>query len=369
MQTIKGLIYTEDFKFKPGCVRIEGEKILSVDLLDESDLSKEEKETLVLPGLVDVHFHGAMGQDFSDGTVEAIKTIEAYENSQGITSICPATMTLPMDEIKNVFKAVGEYRPDSLIGIHLEGPFISKAKKGAQKEENIIPPSVELLKELQECAGGLIKLVSIAPEVDDAIDCIRELKSEFHFSLAHTDADYDTAVKAFEAGADHVTHLYNAMNQPTHRSPGVVGAAADDSKVYAELICDGIHIHPCTVRNTFRLFGADRMVLISDSMRAVGMPDGQYTLGGQDVTVRGNLATLCDGTIAGSVTNLYDCMRKAVKMGLPMEQAVRAATYNPAASIGALDTVGSLKPGKLANLVIADKDLRRKGVIIKGKEI
>ena len=369
MQTIKGLIYTENFEFKPGCVKTEGEKILSVDMLDESELSKEEKETLVLPGLVDVHFHGAMGQDFSDGTVEAIKTIEAYENSRGITSICPATMTLPIDEIKNVFRAVGEYRPDSLIGIHLEGPFISKAKKGAQKEENIIPPSVELLKKLQECAGGLIKIVSIAPEVDGAIDCIHALGSEFHFSLAHTDADYDTAVKAFEAGADHVTHLYNAMNQPTHRSPGVVGAAADDSKVYAELICDGIHIHPCTVRNTFRLFGADRMVLISDSMRAVGMPDGQYTLGGQDVTVRGNLATLCDGTIAGSVTNLYDCMRKAVKMGIPMEQAVRAATYNPAASIGALDTVGSLKHSKLANLVIADKDLRRKGVILKGKEI
>ena len=369
MQTIKGLIYTENFEFKPGCVKTEGEKILSVDMLDESELSKEEKETLVLPGLVDVHFHGAMGQDFSDGTVEAIKTIEAYENSRGITSICPATMTLPIDEIKNVFRAVGEYRPDSLIGIHLEGPFISKAKKGAQKEENIIPPSVELLKELQECACGLIKIVSIAPEVDGAIDCIRMHGSEFHFSLAHTDADYDTAVKAFEAGADHVTHLYNAMNQPTHRCPGVVGAAADYGKVYAELICDGIHIHPCTVRNTFRLFGADRMVLISDSMRAVGMPDGQYTLGGQDVTVRGNLATLCDGTIAGSVTNLYGCMCKAVEMGIPMEQAVKAATYNPAASIGALDTVGSLKPGKLANIVIADKDLRRKGVILKGCNI
>ncbi len=366
---IKGFIYTENFEFKPGCVGIDGEKILSVDLLDEEDLNKEEKETLVFPGLVDVHFHGAMGQDFSDGTVEAVKTIEAYENSHGITSICPATMTLPLNEIKNVFRAVGEYRPDSLVGIHLEGPFISKAKKGAQKEENILPPSVTLLKELNECAGGLIKLVSIAPEAEGAIDCIHTLKDEFHFSLAHTDADYDTAVKAFEAGADHVTHLYNAMNQPTHRCPGVVGAAADDRKVYAELICDGIHIHPCTVRNTFRLFGADRIVLISDSMRAVGMPDGQYTLGGQEVTVRGNLATLSDGTIAGSVTNLYDCMRKAVKMGIPVEQAVRAATFNPAASIGTLNTVGSLKPGKYANIVIADKDLRRKEVILKGKRV
>lgn len=223
-----------------------------------------------------------------------------------------------------------------------------------------------MLKELQKCAKGLVKLVSIAPETEGAIDCIRELGKEFHFSIAHTMSDYDTAVKAIQAGAKHITHLYNAMPVPTHREPAVVGAAADDPEVMPELICDGIHIHPCMVRNTFRLFGAHRMILISDSMRAVGMEDGQYTLGGQDVTVRGALATLADGTIAGSATNLYDCMCKAVEMGIPKEQAIRAATINPAVSIGVGNKVGSLEAGKYANIVIADKELHRRQVILKG---
>lgn len=366
IKEIKGLIYTTEYEFRPGRIRIDGDRIAGVDYCTEGELSEAERETLVLPGLVDVHFHGAAGYDFCDGTGEAFRAIEAYENSHGITSICPATMTLPVEQLKQILTEVSEYKPDSLVGVHLEGPFINKAKKGAQKEEYVIPPSTEVLKELQKCAKGLVKLVSIAPETEGAIDCIRELGNEFHFSIAHTMSDYDTAVKAIQAGAKHITHLYNAMPVPTHREPAVVGAAADDPEVMPELICDGIHIHPCMVRNTFRLFGAHRMILISDSMRAVGMEDGQYTLGGQDVTVRGPLATLADGTIAGSATNLYDCMRKAVEMGVPKEQAIRAATINPAVSIGAESMIGSLEAGKYANIVIADMALNRRQVILKG---
>lgn len=334
IKEVKGLLYTVEYEFRPGRLCIEGERIAEVDFCTEGELSIAEREALVLPGLVDVHFYGAAVYDFCDGTVEAYRAIETYENSHGITSICPATMTLPVEQLKQILTEVSENKPDSLLGVHLEGPFINKAKKGAQKEEYVIPPSTEVLKELQKCAKGLVKLVSIAPETEGAIDCIRELGNEFYFSIAHTMSDYDTAVKAIQAGAKHITHLYNAMPVPTHREPAVVGAAADDPEVMAELICDGIHIHPCMVRNTFHLFGAHRMILISDSMRAVGMEDGQYTLGGQDVTVRGPLATLADGTIAGSATNLYDCMRKAVEMGVPKEQAIRAATINPAVSIG-----------------------------------
>lgn len=363
---VRGLIYTVDYEFRPGRIRIEGDRIAEVTFCTEGELSEAERDALVLPGLVDVHFHGAAGYDFCDGTKEAFHAIETYENRHGITSICPATMTLPVEEVKRILTEVSEDRPDSLVGVHLEGPFINKAKKGAQKEEYVIPPSVEVLKELQKCAEGLVKLVSIAPETEGAIDCIRELGKEFHFSIAHTMSDYDTAVKAIQAGAKHITHLYNAMPVPTHREPAVVGAAADDPDVMPELICDGIHIHPCMVRNTFRLFGAHRMILISDSMRAVGMEDGQYTLGGQEVTVRGALATLADGTIAGSATNLYDCMCKAVEMGIPKEQAIRAATINPAVSIGASDEVGSLEAGKYANIVIANKELHRRQVILKG---
>ena len=366
IKEVKGLLYTVEYEFRPGRLCIEGERIAEVDFCTEGELSIAEREALVLPGLVDVHFHGAAGYDFCDGTQEAYRAIEAYENSHGITSICPATMTLPVEQLKQILTEVSENKQDSLVGVHLEGPFINKAKKGAQKEEYVIPPSTEVLKELQKCAKGLVKLVSIAPETEEAIDCIRELGNEFHFSIAHTMLDYDTTVKAIQAGAKHITHLYNAMPVPTHREPAVVGAAADDPEVMPELICDGIHIHPCMVRNTFRLFGAHRMILISDSMRAVGMEDGQYTLGGQDVTVRGPLATLADGTIAGSATNLYDCMRKAVEMGVPKEQAIRAATINPAVSIGVQDEVGSLEAGKYANIVIADKELHRRQVILKG---
>ena len=368
IKEVKGLLYTVDYEFRPGRLCIEGDRIAEVDFCTEGELSEAERETLVLPGLVDVHFHGAAGYDFCDGTQEAYRAIEAYENSHGITSICPATMTLPVEQLKQILTEVSENKPDSLAGIHLEGPFINKAKKGARKEEYVIPPSTEVLKELQKCAKGLVKLVSIAPETEGAIDCIRELGNEFYFSIAHTMSDYDTSVKAIQAGAKHITHLYNAMPVPTHREPAVVGAA-DDPEVMPELICDGIHIHPCMVRNTFRLFGAHRMILISDSMRAVGMKDGKYTLGGQNVTVSGPLATLADGTIAGSATNLYDCMRKAVEMGVPKEQAIRAATINPAVSIGVRDEIGSLEAGKYANIVIADTVLNRRQVILKGVSI
>ena len=370
IKEVKGLLYTADYEFRPGRIRIEGDRIAEVDFCTKGELSEAERGMLVLPGLVDIHFHGAAGYDFCDGTQEAYRAIEAYENNHGITSICPATMTLPVEQLKQILTEVSEDKPDSLVGVHLEGPFINKAKKGAQKEEYVIPPNAEVLKELQKCAKGLVKLVSIAPETEGAIDCIRELGKEFHFSIAHTMSDYDTAVKAIQAGAKHITHLYNAMPIPTHREPAVVGAAADDPEVMPELICDGIHIDASAVRVVFSLFGAERMILISDSMMATGMEDGAYSLGGLPVTVRGNLATLEDGTIAGSATNLMDCMRKAVSMGIPLETAVRAATYNPARAIGAADVCGSITAGHRGDCVLLSKDdLSTKKVIFGGKVV
>ena len=369
MTTFKGMIYTKECKFLPGMISIEDEMITEVQLCDISDLTAEQQEQYLIPGLVDVHFHGAAGYDFCDGSKEAYRAIEGYENRHGITSICPATMTLPTEEIRKIVYTVAESNLQSLRGIHLEGPFISKEKKGAQKADYIIQADVELLKGLQKQANGLIKLVSIAPETQGAIACIEELKEDFHFSIAHTMADYETACKAFEAGADHVTHLYNAMPTATHREPSVLGAAADNEKIMVELICDGVHIHPSVVRNTFRMFGEDRVILISDSMRATGMDDGNYTLGGQDVIVKGALATLADGTIAGSVTNLYDCMKKAISMGISKEAAIKAATINPARSIGIDNVVGSIEAGKRADIVFVDKDLNREIVMLGGNMI
>lgn len=388
MFTIKGMVYTKECVFTPGVLEIEDDVIRNVSVCGVNELTQEEQKNYLIPGLVDVHFHGAAGYDFCDGTKEAHRAIEDYENRHGITSICPATMTLPIGELKEIVKNAArmkgisqdiemnmhsstekQYMSElkSLRGIHLEGPFISKEKKGAQKEDHIIPADAVILQDLQECANGLIKIVSIAPETEGAIECIAGLKDEFCFSIAHTTSDYETACKAIKAGARHVTHLYNAMPVANHREPSVLGAAADYSNVDVELICDGIHVHPSVVRNTFRIFGDDRVVLISDSMRATGMDDGNYTLGGQDVIVKGALATLADGTIAGSVTNLYDCMKKAVEMGISRESAIKAATINPARSIGIDAVVGSLEKGKMADVLVVDEELNLQRVILGGK--
>ena len=368
MLTLKGNVFPKDCVFEPGIISIEDDMIVDVQLCDKAELSQAEAKNYYIPGLVDVHFHGAAGYDFCDGTKEAYRAIEEYENAHGITTICPATMTLPADELCNIVKTAADCRLASLRGIHLEGPFISGEKKGAQKEDHIIAADAALIGRLDELSGGLVKLISIAPETEGAIDCINRLSPKYHFSIAHTTADYETACRAIEAGADHVTHLYNAMPVSTHRAPSVLGAAADHDSVYVELICDGIHVHPSIVRNTFRIFTDDRVVLISDSMRATGMPDGEYTLGGQDVIVKGALATLRDGTIAGSATNLYDCMMTAVAMGIPPESAIKAATINPAKSIGIDNIVGSIEPGKRADILCLDP-AGMKRVIFGGQEL
>lgn len=327
----------------------------------------------LIPGLVDVHFHGCAGYDFSDGTKEALDTIGAYELRNGITSICPASMTLAKETLLGICENAYEYTKANqegarLCGIHLEGPFISMEKKGAQNPEFIQKPDVETFRALQEAAHGLVRLITIAPEVEGAESFIRELAGEVHISVGHTTSDYQTALQAFLLGADHVTHTYNAMPGFTHRAPGVLGAAFDAKHVMPELICDGIHIDPSVVRATFCLFGKERMILISDSMMATGMKDGDYSLGGLPVTVKGNLATLADGTIAGSATNLMDCMRTAVKMGIPFETAVRAATYNPAKSIGVDDMCGSIEVGKYGDCVLLSKeDLATQKVIFGGQ--
>lgn len=369
IKEIKGNIYTSDHIFAPGIITIENDIILSVESCAVSEMTREEESRYLLPGLVDIHFHGCAGYDFCDGTKEALRAMEAYENRHGITSFCPATMTLPADEIAHICSAAANAGIKCLRGIYLEGPFISKEKKGAQNVAFIKSPDLELLDMLQERAGGLIKIVAIAPETEGAMECIRKGSNRYRFSIAHTCADYETALEAMKAGACHVTHLYNAMSPFSHREPGVIGAAVDDVKTEVELICDGVHVHPSMVRSTFKLFGDSRVILVSDSMQAAGMEDGMYTLGGQDVSVKGNRAVLKDGTIAGSVTNLYDCMVTAIDMGIPKESAVRAATYNPAKAIGIDNEYGSLEAGKKADILVTDLSFHLQEVILAGKSL
>lgn len=367
-------IFTEENKFEKGEIYIEN-GLFAKNTTDDEVIDGE--GAYAVPGFVDIHFHGCMGYDFCDNSKQAIEEIAKYEASVGVTAICPATMTLPVDELADILATAAEYSKEEhdgadLIGINMEGPFISKVKKGAQDERNIIPCSEAVCERFIEASEGLVKFVGVAPEdSENSIEFIEHMKNKVNLSLAHTNAPYDIAKKAFDAGANHAVHLYNAMPAFTHREPGVVGAVYDSKHVMAEIICDGIHIHPSAVRATFEMMGGDRMILISDSMRAAGMPDGRYTLGGLDVDVVGNRATLVsDGALAGSVTNLADCMRVAVKqMNIPLETAIAAATANPAKSIGAYDEYGSISIGKKANVVLLNEDLSLKAVIKDGKKI
>ena len=362
-------VFTEEKKFIDGTIAIKDGLFTGESLQDDVVIDGE--GCYAIPGLVDVHFHGCVGHDFCDGTAEAIEKIAEYEASQGITTIVPATMTLSEEELLQIMSNAAAYENKKgavLAGINMEGPFISEAKKGAQAATFIRKPDIAMFRELQKAAGGLIKLVDIAPEEDGAMEFIRELKDEVHISFAHTTAEYETAKKGYDLGACHATHLYNAMPPLNHREPGVIGAARDSEHVRVELICDGVHIHPSVVRATFEMFGDDRVVMISDSMRATGLKDGVYTLGGQDVKVVGKLATLIsDGAIAGSATNLMDCVRVAVlDMGIPLTSAVACATMNPAKSVGLYDKYGSITEGKAGNVVLLNKDLSLNKVIING---
>ena len=362
-------VFTENKTFEQGDIVIEDG--MFKETASNNDEVIDGEGCYAIPGLIDVHFHGCVGHDFCDGTEEAIREIAKYELSQGITTMVPATMTLSEEELLKISTTAGNYKSEEgavLAGINMEGPFISIHKKGAQAGTYIVNPNIEMFRRLQNAANGLFRLVDIAPETDGAMEFIKELKDEVHISFAHTISDYDTAKKGYDLGADHATHLYNAMPVFSHRAPGVIGAAHDSKHVMVELIADGVHIHPSVVRTTFDMFGDDRVVLISDSMRATGLEDGEYTLGGQAVKVRGNVATLVEGgALAGSVTNLMDCVRVAVqKMDIKLESAIAAATINPAKSVGLDDKYGSIKPGKVGNVVLLNKDLTLKKVILNG---
>lgn len=367
-------IYTEKFRFEQGAFGVEDGKFVNV-LGEAAPDAVDLEGTCVLPGLIDVHSHGNSGADFSDGNEAGLEKMARYYAASGITSFAPASMTLPYETLSAAFATARRFVDRKvegaavLRGIQMEGPFFSEKKKGAQNGAYLREPDFAAFEKLQKDCGGLVKIVDVAPELPGAAAFIAKAKELCTVSIAHTDADYAAAAAGIAAGVTHLTHLYNAMPAIHHRKPGVIGAAAEAEQVSAELICDGQHVHPSAVRLAFRLFGPARMVLISDSLRCCGMPDGEYELGGQQVFLKEGVARLADGTIAGSATNLYDCMRLAVSFGIPREDAIRAATYNPARQIGALDAVGSIANGKVADFVLCDEALERKAVYLAGRAL
>jgi len=375
--TVKnGIVFCADGVFRKKDIRIENGLIAEVG----ENLQKNEREDVdasgyyVIPGLVDIHIHGAAGADFCDGTTEAIQKIARYLLSCGVTSFLGTTMSLPENRLIDICKTARSFinarNPSQSVlrGINLEGPFLSREKKGAQNAAYIVKPDFSLYMRLYEASGEAIKIVAVAPEAEGGAEFIKEAASLGSVSLAHSSADYDTAVNAFLSGADHVTHLFNCMSPFNHREPGIIGAAFN-SGAYVELISDGVHLHPAVVKAVFKLFGDNKVCLISDSMRACGLPEGRYDLGGQEVTVTGRTASIENESLAGSVTDLADCLRYAVEFGVPLAGAVKAATINPAKSAGLDAEIGSLTVGKQADILLLGKDLVLTEVIFGGTRI
>lgn len=369
-------IFCSDFQFHTGAFEVTADGKFGAVLpdcvpADAIDLNG----ATVIPGLCDVHNHGNSGQDFSDGDYHGLVKMAAYLARQGVTSFAPASMTLPYDVLEKAFAAgrkLADTQPEGcsrLMGIQMEGPYFSEKKKGAQNGAYLKKPDFEGFRKLYEGCGGLVRIVDLAPELPGSKEFIEKASKLCTVSVAHTDAPYDDAKMAFDAGATHLTHVYNAMPGIHHRNPGVIPAAVENENVRAEIICDGLHIHPAAVRLMFKAFGADRMIIISDALRCCGMPDGEYELGGQQVFLQGGIAKLADGTIAGSATNLFECMRRAISFGIPEEDAIRAASYNPACALGVQDKIGSIEPGKLADFVVCNSDYNEKAVYIGGKAI
>ncbi len=370
-QIRNAFVYLSDFKFHKGHLTLEGERILRFGTAkEEVDEIINADGTYVIPGLIDIHFHGCNGADLCDGTQESIKKMVQYERINGITTICPSTMTLPVKQLMKIANAVKTFRrnnPDELAGFHLEGPFINSQKGGAQEIKACQKPDVTLFHQIQEASGNAIKHVTIAPELEGAEEFIRKVSKNTRVSIGHSKANYKQALESFHAGASQVTHLYNAMETWSHREPGIPGACLDAKDVFIELICDGNHLHPSVIRSAWKQFGSDRIVLISDSTMATGLPDGEYTLGGTKVYCNAKRVTTKDEVLAGSASNLMDCLtyvHKSVQISL--EEAVKCATINPAKILNLDEDYGSLNNGKYANIVILGSDMRLQGVIYKG---
>ncbi len=351
-----------------------GEKIVSVGDSEGYDTAEElnAEGDLLIPGLIDLHIHGYLGSDATDGDAEGIENISRGILKNGVTAYLPTTMTASYETLEKAFSVIrGAMKglPDDcaeVLGAHAEGPFINKTRKGAQAEEHIKAPDADFVIKHKD----VIKLITLAPETDKGFEAIKRICAETNavVSMGHTDIDYKTATGAIEAGVSHATHLFNAMTPITHREPGAAGAALFSDKVSCELICDCFHIDPALFAPVFKLKGK-KFNLITDCIRAGGLTDGEYDLGGQNVTVNGVQCRLSDGTIAGSILALNRAVYNLFNAGVPIHEAVNAASLYPAAVLGIENERGSVSVGLKADMVICDDKLNVKRVIRNGETV
>ena len=354
-----------DIEVENGIIKTIGENLSGADEYDFSGC-------VILPGFIDIHTHGCVGYDTTGGNPESAAKMSEWLVTNGVTSFCPTSMTIDIDNLKKAFSYVsdtmGNEKGAYIHGINMEGPFICEAKKGAQAAENILKPDIEVFNTLNSICP--VKLVDIAPEVDGAVEFIKQAKEYCTVSAAHSNATYEEGKAGIDAGITHATHLYNAMPPFASRKPGLPGAVIDSESVRAELICDGFHIAPAVLRITMKALGEDRSIVISDSMMAAGMPDGEYSLGGQQVFVKNGDALLADGTIAGSTTNIFAEFKNLLSFGVNEKQVIKSCTINPAKAIGADSFTGSIEEGKNADLLVLSGDMQSiKAVFVKGKKI
>lgn len=328
----------------------------------------------ILPGLIDIHTHGCNGFDFSTASPEDMHRMLQWYAKKGVVAILPTTMTdsaenmnAAMLRLQNIHRdqRAGNISESRVVGIHAEGPFFDKGKKGAHCEKYLRPVDEGFFHQLFLSSGGLIRMVDIDPTLPDAFDFIDRHRKDFIVSLAHTACSYETARQASLAGVTHITHLFNAMNGMHHREPGLIGALYDFG-FYADIICDGLHVHPAVLRLMFASV-PEKLVIISDSMSAAGLQDGNYKLGGQEVTVKNGCATLKDGTLAGSTTNVFDSMVRLIQYGIPATDAISAATESAALSAGIGRHHGFIKKGRAADLLVLDMDYHLENVWLSGK--
>ncbi len=341
---------------------LNGEK---VDIVEESGKIKSIGKTdlpgndfsgcKVYPGLIEIHSHGATGFDTMDAQLEELSR---YQAENGVTAFYPTTMTESYERIKSVCDAdITAVSGAKILGFHMEGPYINAKYKGAQNESFIKSPDITEFNSFKN-----VKIITVAPEIDGAMDFIKNCSARV--CIGHSDADYDTAIKAIESGASCLTHTFNAMTPLNHRMPGIIAAAADKN-IYAQVICDGFHIHPAMIRLLYKLFGSDRMILISDSMRATKLSDGVYEFGGQQVVVKDGVAKTLDGAIAGSTTTLFECVKHAIDFGIPESEAFKMASSTPAEFMGI--NKGKIKVGCDCDLLILNPDDLINATVIEGK--